>query len=98
MIDQFRSKGLIKSQVEEEKKPKTKDYLREVRDRYNFSTLDYSSQVGTNSLWVESKAQKLENNARIKEKVLKFKNNGQFDLEKYMRDLHAINDDYIGSA
>lgn len=48
MIDELRSKGLIRATVDTEELPKKKDYLREVRERYNFSTIDYSSQVDAN--------------------------------------------------
>lgn len=45
MIAELKAKGLIKPTEKEEIKPRTKNYLQEVRDKYNFSTLDYSSQV-----------------------------------------------------
>lgn len=66
-----------------EEAPKRKDYLREVRERYNFSTIDYSSQVDANEQWVANKALKCEIDARNKEKVLKLKDD--FDIEQYMR-------------
>lgn len=85
MIDELRSKGLIKATVDTEELPKKKDYLREVRERYNFSTIDYSSQVDANQLWVKNKAIKCEVDARNKEKVLRLKDD--FDIEQYMRQL-----------
>lgn len=48
MIDELRAKGLLKSKVTIEESPKKRDYLKEMRDRYNFSTIDYSSQVDGN--------------------------------------------------
>ena len=58
MIEELRAKGLLKSKVTIEESPKKRDYLKEMRDRYNFSTIDYSSQVDGNEQWVQNKAAK----------------------------------------
>ena len=70
--------------------------MKEVRDKYNFSTIDYSSQVDKNAEWVHGVALKREEDARKKEKVLKLHN--EYDVDRYMRDLNDINDDYINSV
>ena len=85
MIDEFRNKGLIKTAINTQELPKKKNYLREVREKYNFSTIDYSSQVDANEQWVQNKALKCEIDARNKEKVLRLKDD--FDIEQYMREL-----------
>jgi hypothetical protein len=71
--------------------------LKERRDRYNFSTIDFESQVNKNTDWVHNTALKKEEDARKKEKVMKHYDNS-FDFEKYMKDLKEINEDYISSA
>lgn len=71
---------MIKSTIIHEYNPKKIDYLRQVRDRYNFSTVDYSTQVEANEQWVKNKAIKSEIDAKNKEKVLKFTNERDFDI------------------
>ena len=71
MIDEMRAKGLLQSRVEIKEGEKKKDYMKEVRDKYNFSTIDYSSQVDKNAEWVHNVALKREDDARKKEKLLK---------------------------
>ena len=96
MIDEMRAKGLLQSRVEIKEGEKKKDYMKEVRDKYNFSTIDYSSQVGKNAEWVHNVALKREDDARKKEKLLKL--HKEYEVDQYMKDLQDINDDYINSV
>lgn len=66
MIEELRGKGLIKSTISYDESPKKIDYLRQVRDRYNFSTVDYDKQVDANEQWVQNKAIKAEIDAKNK--------------------------------
>lgn len=70
--------------------------MKEVREKYNFSTIDYSSQAESNSLWLENKAFKLEKDAHMREKVMKLQDD--FDIQKHMRELDDINEKYIHAA
>lgn len=70
--------------------------MKEVREKYNFSTIDYSSQAESNSLWLENKAFKLEKDVYMREKVMKLQDD--FDIQKHMRELDDINEKYIHAA
>ena len=64
MIDELRKKGKLKNKVTVEEGEKKIDYLKERRDRYNFSTIDFESQVNKNPDWVHTTALKKEEDAR----------------------------------
>ena len=74
----MKDKGLLKSPDNKPQPEKGKDYMKEVREKYNFSTIDYSSQAESNSLWLENRAFKLEKDAHMREKVMRLQED--FDI------------------
>jgi len=48
MMAELKAKGLVKLNSPLPEVVKKKNYLQEVREKYNFSTIDYTTQVNSN--------------------------------------------------